>query len=113
MSPPSTPCEYNLIEKPLIAALECWLRNKADKVGLGRYSTKEPLVNLELPRFEFEVPRFELTEHWGSLGLDKILNQANLESMISWNPGTVMNSRVFHQAYIKVDEKGTEAAAVH
>ena len=82
------------------------------EAGLGRYTSKEPLVNLELPRFEFEAPRFELTEHWRSLGLDKILSQANLKSMITWNPATGMNSKVFQQAYIKVDEKGTEAAAV-
>lgn len=100
-----------LLPKLGVTPDELW-PNLDPEAGLGRYTTKEPLVNLELPRFEFEIPRFELTEHWRSLGLDKILTQANLKSMVTWNPATGMNSRVFHQAYIKVDEKGTEAAAV-
>ena len=82
------------------------------RIHLGREAEREPLVTVELPRFDFDVPTFDLTECWQRLGLGKIVNGADWSPMLSFDPPAQIDLKVLHRAYIKVDEKGTVAAAV-
>jgi serpin B len=67
------------------------------------------MVNLSLPRFRFES-RFEVANVLSKLGMpDAFTNAADFSGM----DGTrdIQLSKVIHQAFVAVDEKGTEAAA--
>lgn len=64
---------------------------------------------IELPRFEFEFSR-SLKEDLKALGLEEAFSDEADFSGISEIPLRI--SDVIHKTYIKLDEKGTEAAAV-
>jgi serpin B len=67
-------------------------------------------VNLELPKFTFETPTFELKDKLIKLGLKQAFTDAadfsGMREEQDLKIGTVM-----HKAKIIVNEKGTEAAA--
>lgn len=85
----------------LVAALEA---ENLPKTASG------PQVQLRLPRFEFTVPTFALTDAWRSVGLESTVARPDLSAMMA-NPADNLELRVYHKTYIRVDEEGTEAAA--
>ena len=65
--------------------------------------------NIELPRFEFEFDR-SLKEDLKSMGLEiAFTDEADFSGISDTN---LLISDVIHKTYIKVNEEGTEAAAV-
>ena len=77
---------------------------------------REPLesaeeVTLKLPRFEFEIPTFELTEAWEKIGLSQVVNDPDLSQMLILEKKVPLALEIFHKTYVKVNEEGTEAAA--
>ncbi len=70
---------------------------------------KPATVNLAMPRFEFKA-EFALVDTLKALGIKQVFDS---ESDLSGIDGTrnLYVSGVFHKAFVKVDEKGTEAAA--
>ena len=67
-------------------------------------------VVLSLPKFEINFGA-ELKQNFINLGMvQAFTNDADFSSMIKQN--NVKIGRIIHKTYIKVDEKGTEAAAV-
>lgn len=65
--------------------------------------------NIELPRFEFEFDR-SLKEDLRAMGLEvAFTNEADFSGISEID---LLISDVIHKTYIKVNEKGTEAAAV-
>ena len=88
---------------------------------LGRIARSGPLpllAGLEPQRIQLSLPklllrtRFELADALGTLGMPIafIPGQADF-SGIADKPGTLSLQHVIHEAYIRVDEAGTEAAA--
>lgn len=82
------------------------------KIELGKYPGHLRYVTVELPRFEFRPQTLGLNESLQRIGLAKVLKDADLTSMLTLKPPAPLELDFYHQAYIKVDEKGTEAAAV-
>jgi serpin B len=88
---------------------------------LRRFSNANPLdllsgfhrqlVSLSLPKFQLRA-RFELSDALTALGMPLafIPGQADL-SGIAGRPGDLYVKAVTHEAYLRVDEAGTEAAA--
>ncbi|OUM70706.1 hypothetical protein PIROE2DRAFT_1262 [Piromyces sp. E2] len=71
---------------------------------------KEIKVKLSMPKFEINY-QDELSESFKSLGMvQAFTGHADFSSMIKG--GGVSISQIIHKSYIKVDENGTEAAAV-
>ena len=67
------------------------------------------LKTLKLPRFKIES-KFKAVNTFKKLGLYQIFKDAQLGEMTNSKEG-LMISDIIHQAIIKVDETGTEAAA--
>ncbi len=84
--------------------------SSAQLADISSRSVKED-VQVWLPRFNMTTPSESIGAALRSLGIKSAFdpNTANF-SGISSTPGTYI-SDVFHKAFIKVDEKGTEAAA--
>jgi len=72
-------------------------------------STKKQEVILSLPKFEFET-KYMLADHLKGMGMPTAFGDAAEFSSIS-EKTSLKISEVIHQAKIKVEEKGTEAAA--
>lgn len=87
------------------------LQNMDPTIRLGKYATGDPLVTLDLPRFEFKVEDLDLTDAWKTAGLEAALKGTDLTSMLTFSESVPMDITVRHQTFIKVDEKGTVAAA--
>ncbi len=70
--------------------------------------TETKLDSIYLPKFEFDTKYF-MKQILSDLGMPTAFNNADFSGM----DGTqdLIISEVIHQAYVKVDEKGTEAAA--
>lgn len=68
-------------------------------------------VVVELPRFQFEVPTFELTKAWAGLGLSATVSDADMSPMLILEPPAPIEMKVYHKTFVKVNEEGTEAAA--
>ncbi len=73
---------------------------------------EEMEVKVELPRFEYSSPAIEVKDFLKTLGMvDPFLpDRANFKGLTPKSNFFISN--VMHKTYIKVDEKGTEAAAV-
>ena len=81
-------------------------KEKRKKNNKGLRSHK---VNLSLPKFEIRYEG-ELKEILISLGMKSAFGNANFSVMRKQKD--ILISRVIHKTFIKVDEQGTEAAAV-
>ena len=91
---------FNNFEQSISAEIISNLVNGLDSVGL---------VTVRIPRFEFTTESISLKKAFMSLGMVVPFNSSADFFGIS-NTGLLI-SDVFHKAFIKVDEKGTEAAA--
>ena len=90
-----------------IKALQSTVSAKNLDVWLG--GMKKELLGISLPKFKFEW-RGELQDPLKSMGMKLAMSpDADFSGMCSG--GGVSISKVIHQAYVAVDEKGTEAAA--
>lgn len=79
------------------------------KLSLDNIQWKATNVKLSLPKFEHRN-RIDLAKIFKKMGIiDLFSNNANLE-MISKNSELAVD-KIIHEAIVKVDEKGTEAAA--
>jgi serpin B len=75
----------------------------------ARAALSEYTVDLRLPRFSFRA-KFELPEALKALGMQAAFGAADF-SPIAGPPGLLYIDNVYHQAFVAVDERGTEAAA--
>lgn len=74
-------------------------------------------VRLFLPKFELATPTYDLSEVMKDFGIKQAFDEpkgsANFEGIAPrWRNDYLALSKLLHQAYLKVDEEGTEAAAV-
>lgn len=69
-------------------------------------------LNVYLPKFEFEC-KFRLSETLKAMGMTNSFNaaKADFTEMATSSRGNIYINEVFHNTYIKFDEKGTKAAA--
>ncbi len=68
----------------------------------------ENLTSIRLPTFKFDQ-QFDLAAQLAALGMPDAFGNADFSGMTTHD--TLVLSHVFHQAYIAVDQHGTEAAA--
>ena len=68
-------------------------------------------VKLSLPKFQVEY-QADLIPIFKQFGMKKTMDLENAEFEPMFNQGTMGLDAAVHKTYIKVDEKGTEAAAV-
>ena len=80
-----------------------------EKISQYRSRMMETEISVSLPKFEFST-KYELGGTLQNLGMKKAFGVADFSRM-SPNGKGLFISFVLHQAYIKVDEEGTEAAA--
>ncbi len=70
----------------------------------------ESAVHLKMPKFEFTTGVYTLKDHFKALGMIEAFDSgADFSGMSSMNDLYI--EEILHKAFIKVDEKGTEAAA--
>lgn len=80
-----------------------------DKLKEYKQGLKESTLDVvSIPKFEFDT-KYSLKETLSALGMPSAFNNADFSGMDGTKNLAI--SEVIHQAYIKVDEKGTEAAA--
>ena len=94
------------VEKDINVYLKNFSAEKYGQINKGLRSHK---VNLSLPKFEIRYEG-ELKELLISLGMKSAFGNADFSVMRKQKD--IMISRVIHKTFIKVDEQGTEAAAV-
>lgn len=82
-----------------------------EKLNIWRNSLKEQKVIVFLPKFTTNF-KLDLCEKLKSMGMIDafVFGQANFSGM-DGRPNWLFISRVIHQAYVNVNEEGTEAAA--
>ena len=68
-------------------------------------------VNLSLPKFEFNFST-ELIQNFKTLGMHDAFNAGVADFSVMKKEKDIYISNIIHKTYIKVDEEGTEAAAV-
>lgn len=87
----------------------------ANKLSSLRAAAKPSDILLSLPKFEIEPSQaLALNEALGALGVQQAFDpaRADFSGMSSTaKQDQLFLSKVFHKAFVKVDEKGTEAAA--
>ncbi|KAL5234129.1 hypothetical protein ACI65C_001539 [Semiaphis heraclei] len=89
-----------------------YLENNFPKIKLHEISNKmtQHHVTVKLPRFKFEQS-FQLDETLSNLGCPTMFKRdANFSNIVE--DGDLYVTKVVHKAYVDVDERGTEAAAV-
>jgi serpin B len=91
---------YNNFEQNLSAEIISELINGLDSMGL---------VTVRIPRFEFTTASISLVDAFKNLGMTAPFSPSADFSGISH--GSLAISDIIHKAFVKVDEKGTEAAA--
>ena len=80
------------------------------EINKAKDSYKYTYMNLALPKFEVEY-RAQMSNALKEIGINKAFSQdAEFEKM--FNEGSMSLTDIIHKTYIKVDEEGTEAAAV-
>ncbi len=67
-------------------------------------------IALGLPRFSFRS-KYELPEAFKALGMERAFSDEADFSGIAGIPGQIYIDNIYHQAFVAVDEQGTEAAA--
>ena len=80
-----------------------------DFSGVLSAMKEEERVVVQMPKFE-QSAKFELSKTLSALGMPLAFGERAQFGLICADP-PLMISKVFHQAWIKVAEKGTEAAA--
>jgi len=68
-------------------------------------------VHLELPKFELDFSE-NLNDVIAKLGMKKIFNSAESDLSRLYRNDNYYVSQIIHKTYLKVNEEGTEAAAV-
>lgn len=69
-------------------------------------------VNLSLPKFELKYKRV-ISDDLKSLGMERAFQEANAQlGRLGQAGGNLFISRVIHDTFLKIDEKGAEGAAV-
>ncbi len=68
-------------------------------------------VTLKMPKFEFTSDSISLTDTMKTLGMKSAFNRDEADFSLMSKSGSLYISDIMHKAFIKVDEKGTEAAA--
>ena len=98
--------------------LEQFIQESVNKQNVENWSANlsDQRVILQLPRFELEY-EIELNKILNMMGMPKAFDplQANFTGMLAESVGTnqgLFINQVKHKAFVKVDEEGTEAAAV-
>jgi serpin B len=76
----------------------------------ARAALSEHMVDLRLPRFSFRAS-FELDGVLKAMGMERAFSGDADLSGIASTPGDLFIDQVYHQAFVAVDEQGTEAAA--
>ena len=94
------------IEKDINNYLQNFTKEKYDSINKGLKNKK---INLSLPKFEIKFEG-ELKNILISLGMTSAFGAADFSVMRKEKD--IFISRVIHKTFIKVDEQGTEAAAV-
>ncbi len=74
-------------------------------------SMTDGIVQLKLPKFRIEGKSFSLMETLKSLGMKAAFGNADFSGIVAPTVDQLYIKDVFHQAFVAVDEKGTEAAA--
>ncbi|MEB2314246.1 MAG: serpin family protein [Sorangiineae bacterium] len=97
-----------------LAGLEAWLSEPAWQKLLA--DLKPARVAVSLPRFTIDPPEsLELAQELGAIGLRSLFDRERADLTGIANPPNPAErlylSAVFHKAFIRVDETGTEAAA--
>ncbi len=96
-----------------LAGLESKMSTVTLNGWLSALSTKK--VSVELPRFELKNARIPLKESMQSLGMKLAFDSAAADFSKMRNSGLdnerLYIAKAFHEAFVKVDESGTEAAA--
>lgn len=96
-------------DDPDLQKFSPWL----DGTGLQQILTEPhpvPMLNLQLPRFKFRLTA-RLNEHLKALGMPTAFDPYRADFTGMTTQEQLYISDVFHDAFIAVDEKGTEAAA--
>lgn len=88
----------------------------ADKVSEWQKALKPERVSVSLPKFEVSPPAaMSLGDTMQKLGMSSAFDRAKADFTTIANPADkkqrLFISQVLHKAFVKVDEKGTEAAA--
>lgn len=79
------------------------------KLGDYKFGLQEKKINVFLPKFKF-TSEFELSRELKQMGLtDPFNNSADFSGMA---PKGLFISNIIHKAFIEVNEKGSEAAAI-
>jgi len=101
------PNKYKLYDKPIDAFIDEFTVEDYNKILKKMKNTK---VELHLPKFEFEYED-DLSKYLSALGMEQAFAaNGDFSSMIREGKANV--GKVIHKTYLKIDEEGTEAAAV-
>ncbi len=97
------------VKKHELAALESQL--SVENLEKWRKATRKVEVRVQIPRFKLEPPAISLKSVLQSLGIRKAFERSADFSNMAVLPDGLYISEVFHQAFIEVNEEGSEAAA--
>lgn len=113
------PYEGNEVAMLIVLPDEGQFEAFEEQLDAGRFASiqnelsDDNAVLLSMPRFEFETPSISLKDTLIAMGMPIAFGGgADFSGMVEMdgNPGLLI-SDVFHKAFIRVDEEGTEAAA--
>jgi len=79
--------------------------------AVNTIETDSEYVSLSVPKFSIEYSE-DMSEYLDSLGIKKAFSPSVAEFSGMFTNGNMWLTNVIHKTYIKVDEEGTEAAAV-
>lgn len=87
----------------------------AGKLDAWRAAAKSTMVDVALPRFELSPPALSLRDELEKMGMALAFDRDRADLTGIAKPSDPRErlhvAKVFHKAFVKVDEKGTEAAA--
>ena len=95
-------------EKDINDYIEYLTLNKYTNILSGLSNQK---VRLSLPKFEFDFSK-ELIQNFQTLGMHDAFDTSAADFSVMKKEKDIYISNIIHKTYIKVDEEGTEAAAV-